>query len=78
MTFEVAHSWTAPLEDYVDPWVGYQHKLTEKTDWLVHLNVCNVGKGNSLTPVSQQQDGQVAAWSISPAQTWALTNTFSF
>jgi hypothetical protein len=78
LTFDIDNPYYGPSEGYVDLWVGYERKLTDKVNWKVQLNVRNVGKGNSLIPVSTQYDGTVATWAIAPCQTWTLTNTFSF
>jgi hypothetical protein len=78
ITFDVDNPYYGPSQGYVDLWVGYERRLTEKLNWKVQLNVRNVGKGNSLYPVSTQYDGTVATWAIAPCQTWSLTNTFSF
>jgi hypothetical protein len=46
--------------------------------YRVQLNVRNVGKGDSLIPITVQPDGTVAAWRIAPTQVWSLTNTIEF
>jgi len=71
-----------PSEIYFDLWVGYHHKLTNKINWNIQLNVANVGKNNYLIPVSYQApiNGvvQPAFYRIGPTQTFTLTNRFEF
>jgi len=78
LTFDIDNPYYGPSQGYVDLWVGYERRLSDKINWKVQLNVRNVGKGNSLYPVSTQYDGTVATWAIAPCQTWSLTNTFAF
>lgn len=65
-------------EGYVDLWFGYERQLTEKVRWRIQANLRNVGKSNSLVPISVNPDGIVAASRIQVGMSWALTNTFSF
>jgi hypothetical protein len=72
----------SPSETYVDLWVGYRRKLTNKITWNIQLNVANVGKQDSLIPISYQApvDGvaQPAFYRIAPTQQFTLTNRFEF
>ncbi len=72
----------APSETYFDLWVGYHCKLTKKVNFNVQLNVANVGKQDSLIPVSYQAPingvAQPAFYRIAPTQVFTLRTTFSF
>lgn len=83
----VSMPYYGPSELYVDLWVGYHHKLTNKINWNIQLNVENVGKKDSLIPVSLQgPQGPIggpytyspAAYRIAPAQKFTLTTRFEF
>jgi len=76
--FDLSSPYYGPSETNIDLWLGYTRKLSRKITYNVQLNVENVGKGNSLIPVTVQPDGTVAAWRIAPTQLWSLTNTVSF
>jgi outer membrane receptor protein involved in Fe transport len=78
ITFDIDNPYYGPTDDAIDLWVGYGRKLTPKINWRIQLNVRNVGDGKKLIPLSAQYDGTVAAWGIAPAQTWTISNTFSF
>ena len=75
---DLSRPFYGPAETNIDLWIGYHRKLTAKIDWRVQLNVRNVGKGNSLIPVTVQPDGTVAGYRIAPTQVWSLSNTFEF
>ncbi|MCF3648198.1 TonB-dependent receptor plug domain-containing protein [Synoicihabitans lomoniglobus] len=78
-SFDLSKPYYGPSEDALDLWVGYTRQLTEKIDWRIQLNMRNVGKGDSLIPISVQPDGQTwASARIAPSQEWFLSNTFSF
>lgn len=66
------------VEPRFDTWVGYERAITNKVDWRIQLNVRNVGKDVSLTPISANPNGTIAAQRISEGMTWSVTNTFSF
>ncbi len=72
----------SPSETYVDLWVGYRRKLTNKITWNIQLNVANVGKNDSLIPISYQAPvngvAQPAFYRIAPTQQFTLTNRFEF
>jgi hypothetical protein len=78
-SFNLSEPYYGPALGYVDLWTSYEHKVTKKIDWKIQLNVFNVGKGNSLIPISVEPDGHTwAAARIAPVQEWQLTNTFMF
>lgn len=78
-TYDLSKPYYGPSEDALDLWVNYERKLTQRINWKVQLNVRNVGKKDSLIPISIEPDGQTwASVRISPHQEWFLTNTFSF
>lgn len=77
-TFNLGSPYSGPSETSVDAWIGYSSKLTDKIDWRVQLNVRNIGTGDELIPLNTQPDGTPAAWRIRPAQSWEITNTFTF
>jgi outer membrane receptor protein involved in Fe transport len=72
----------SPSETYFDLWVGYHRKLTKKIAWNIQLNVANVGKRDSLIPISYQAPvngvAQPAFYRIAPTQQFTLTNRFEF
>ena len=76
--YDLEKPYYGPAETNIDLWIGYTHKLTKKINYRVQVNVRNVGKGNSLIPITVQPDGTVAAWRIAPTQVWSLTNTLEF
>ena len=76
--FDLNNPYYGPSETNIDLWVGYRMKLTKKITYNVQLNVRNLGKSDSLIPVTVQPDGTVASWRIAPTQVWSITNTFEF
>jgi hypothetical protein len=76
--FDLNSPFYGPAETNIDLWIGYRRQLTRKLAYQVQLNVRNVGKGNSVIPITVQPDGTVAAWRIAPTQVWSLTNTIEF
>lgn len=75
---DVTKAIRGKAEDYVDLWVGYQHKLTSRLDWRIQLNLKNVGTKAHLVPISVQPDGSPAAFRIQDGMQWQLTNSFMF
>ena len=68
-----------PADESGDLWTSYEHKLTNKINWKIQLNIRNVLKNEGLIPVTVQPDGQSWAGArIKPVQEWSLTNTFMF
>jgi hypothetical protein len=76
--FDLDHPYYGPAEHNVDVWIGYTHRLSARLNWRTQLNVRNVGKGDSLIPITVQPDGTPAAWRIAPTMVWSLTNTIEF
>ena len=74
---DVLHPYYSPSQTSFDGWIGYARKF-KKVSWKIQLNVRNIGVGDELIPISAQPDGSVAAWRIREAQTWSLSNTFTF
>jgi len=66
------------VETRLDMWFGYERKLTDKVNWRIQVNLRNVGEDVSLTPISANPDGTIAAQRITEGMTWAVTNTFRF
>jgi hypothetical protein len=78
-SFDLTKPYYGPSENYIDLWVSYERKITKKINWTIQLNVYNVGKKDSLIPISVEPDGKTwAAARIAPTEQWELTNTFSF
>lgn len=75
---DFANPYYGPDETNIDLWVGYSWKMTGKLRLRTQLNVSNVGKGDSLIPITTQPDGTPAGWRVAPTQVWRLTNTLSF
>ena len=76
--YDLSQPFYGPAEKNIDLWAGYSHRINAKLNWRIQLNVANVGKGNSLIPITVQPDGTVAAWRIAPTQVWSVTNTIEF
>jgi outer membrane receptor protein involved in Fe transport len=77
-TLLINKPYYGPAETNVDLWVGYRRDLTKKIGFRTQLNVRNVGKHDSLIPITVQADGTVAGYRIAPTMVWSLTNTFDF
>lgn len=78
-SYDLSKPYYGPTWKSVDLWLSYQHKLTSKVNWRIQLNVYNVGKRDSLIPISIEPDGHTwAAVRVAPVEQWQLTNTFSF
>ena len=78
-SFDLTKPYYGPSENYIDLWISYERKITKKINWTLQLNVYNVGKKDSLIPISVEPDGKTwAAARIAPTEQWELTNTFSF
>lgn len=78
-SFDLTKPFYGPSEGSLDLWTSYEHKVTEKINWRIQLNVYNVGKQDKLIPISVEPDGHSwAAARVSPVQEWTLANTFSF
>jgi hypothetical protein len=78
-SFDLSKPFYGPSQGALDLWASYEHKVTEKINWRIQLNVYNVGMSDKLIPISVEPDGHTwAAARVSPVQEWSLTNTFSF
>ncbi len=79
---DLSKPFRGPSEAYIDLWIGYQRRITQKINWNIQLNVQNLGKGDNLIPVSLQGPingiSQPAAYRIAPSQIITLTNRFEF
>jgi len=77
--FDLTQPYYGPTEGYVDLWVSYTRRLTDKVNWKIQLNVQNVGQKDGLLPVSVEPDGQTwATVRVKPSQNWFVTSTFDF
>ncbi len=76
--FDLANPYYGPAEKNLDLWIGYTRRLGARLNWRTQLNVRNVGKRDSLIPITVQPDGRPAAWRIAPTMVWLLTNTIEF
>ena len=76
--FDLDQPYYGPSETNIDLWVGYTHRINKKLNWRTQLNVRNVGKGNSLIPVTVQPDGTPAGLRLAPTMVWSLANTIEF
>jgi outer membrane receptor protein involved in Fe transport len=77
--YDLANPIMGPSESGTDLWVSYKHKLTDKIDWKIQLNVSNAFENDGLIPISVEPDGTTwAGFRIKPVMEWTLTNTFTF
>ena len=76
--FDLSKPYYGPSETNVDLWIGYSHRISKDLNWRTQINVRNVGKRDSLIPITTQPDGTVAAWRIAPTMVWSLTNSIEF
>lgn len=68
-----------PSEATYDSWVSYTRpNIFRKIDWMVQLNVRNIGVGKKLIPTVAQPDGSIAQWRIAEPMTVTLSSKFSF
>ena len=78
-SFDLSQPYYGPEEDAVDLWASYEHKVTNKINWRIQLNVRNAFAQDTLIPISVEPDGKTwASVRVSPNQEWFVTNTFSF
>lgn len=75
---DVAKPLSGKIDEHFDLWVGYEHKLTEKVNWRLQVNLRNVGENTHLVPVSIEPDGSWGVQRIMTGQMWEVTNRFSF
>ncbi len=77
--FDLTKPFYGPSEDAIDLWASYEHKLTDKVNWKIQLNVRNAFAKDGLIPISIEPDGKTyASVRVKPVQEWFVTNTFSF
>ena len=70
-SFDLSQPYYGPSEDAIDLWVSYEHKITNKINWKIQLNV-RMSARTSLIPISVEPDGHTwAAVRIAPGQTFA-------
>lgn len=78
-SYDTSKPYYGPTWKSVDLWLSYAHKITNKINWRIQLNVYNVGKKDGLIPISIEPDGHTwASVRVAPVQEWQLANTFSF
>ena len=75
---DVTKPISGKIDKHFDLWFGYQHKLTERIDWRLQVNVRNVGENTHLVPVSVEPDGSWGVQRIQSGQTWEVSNKFMF
>jgi hypothetical protein len=63
---------------HLDAWIGYEHKLSNKIDWRIQLNLRNVGEKVHLVKVAVEPDGSTAQSRIANGQSYELSSKFSF
>jgi hypothetical protein len=77
--FDLSKPYYGPSEDGLDLWASYEHKVTEKINWRIQLNIRNAFAKDGLIPISIEPDGKTwAQVRVKPNQEWFVTNTFSF
>lgn len=76
--FDLNQPHYGPAEHNVDVWIGYSRRINSRLKWRTQLNVRNIGKRDSLIPITAQPDGTPAGLRIAPAMVWTLTNTLEF
>ena len=77
--YDLSQPYFGPSEDAIDLWASYEHRLNDKIDWKIQLNIRNAFASEGLIPISIQPDGHSwASVRVKPVQEWFLTNTFSF
>jgi hypothetical protein len=77
--FDLSKPYYGPSESSVGLFGSYEHKITEKVNWKIQLNIRNAFAKDGLLPVSVEPDGKTwASVRVKPNQEWFVTNTFSF
>lgn len=77
--FDLSKPYYGPAEDATDMWTSYEHKVTQKINWKIQLNVRNAFAKDKLIPISIEPDGKTwASVRVAPNREWFVTNTFSF
>jgi len=75
---DVNNPYWGKAEDHIDFWAGYSHRLNQKLDWRIQINLRNLGEKTHLRTISVEPDGSSALARIEEGMTWQLTNTISF
>jgi hypothetical protein len=75
---DIQNPYMAPGQTDYDAWLRYTRRISRGINWSAQLNIKNIGVGNELITVQTQPDGRGSAFRIREAQTWSLSNTFSF
>jgi len=77
--FDLTKPYYGPSENFNDLWASYEHKVTQKINWKIQLNIRNAFAKDGLIPISIEPDGKTwASVRVKPNQEWFVTNTFSF
>jgi outer membrane receptor protein involved in Fe transport len=77
--FDLTKPFYGPSEDSIDLWTSYEHKVTQRINWKIQLNVRNAFAKDGLIPISIEPDGKTwASVRVKPNQEWFVTNSFSF
>jgi len=76
--FDTEQPLRGDADAHYDAWVGYQHKLTDKVDWRLQLNLRNVGEKVHLVTVSKEPDGSIAQQRIENGMTYDVSLKFMF
>jgi hypothetical protein len=77
--YDLMNPYYGPVDRFLDTWVSYRRKLTNKIDWRVQLNIRNLLATDKLIPITVEPDGKTwAQVRTPPAREWLLTSTFSF
>ena len=64
--------------DWVDFWLTYRTKLTDKIDWRIQLNIFNLFDDKGTVPLFINPDGTYGTLGIREGRSWQITNTFEF
>jgi len=75
---DVNQPYYGPSNDHIDLWAGYTHKLTDKIDWKLQLNVRNVGEKTHLVDVTYEPNGDVAQQRIQTGAEYNLSLKLMF
>jgi hypothetical protein len=77
--FDFSKPYWGPSESSVGLFSSYEHRINEKINWKIQLNIRNAFAKDGLLPVSVEPDGKTwASVRTKPNQEWFVTNTFSF
>jgi hypothetical protein len=76
--YDVNQRYYGSTENHIDLWIGYSHKISQKLNWRIQLNVRDLFATKDLIPITVQPDGSPGAYRIPEPRTINLTNTFDF